>query len=129
MKDSSEKLYTFTEKTKYWVQNKYIQLALFNTIMVMLVLLRSADYFKPYLPLTINIIIFTGIVLSVFLLGARSRQIFMMSLVFWLFAMVLRMLGLSVWAERAGVYTYEALVVGVALLFFESMKRRQKPRK
>lgn len=124
MKRIQERLNNLSELTKKWVQDKYMQIALFNIAIVILVLLRSAGYFEPYFQLTINLIVFIGIALSVVLLGARSREIFIVALLFWLFVALLRTLGINIWAERAAVYTYQALVVAVILMFYENIKRK-----
>lgn len=102
-----------------WSTYKLINLFLFNIFIAIMLLLHSAGYFAPYFPMTINIIILISVILSVFLLGAKSKAIFTISLTFWLFAMFLKLLGVDVWAERTSVYCFEALLLGVILMFLE----------
>ena len=101
-----------------WILEHYLQLAIFNGVLVLLVLLRSAGYFEPYLPITINLIYIVSLILSIFLLGMKSKGAYILALGFWFSAAVLRIINIEVWAERAAVYSYEALVVGFLLMFF-----------
>src|SRR5688572_5215411 len=86
-------------KVQEWSKLKYSQLFVFNVIVIMLVLLRSAGYFDPFFSITINFIAFTGLVLAVILLDARSKLLFLVALVFWILAAVLRLAAIEVWAE------------------------------
>lgn len=109
------------EKLQNWVELHYFQLALFNVVLVILLLLRSAGYFEPYFGITINSIFLIALVLSIFLLGTRSRGAFAVALIFWLFAAVLKLVEIDVWAERNAIYSFQALVVGVVLLIWDSL--------
>lgn len=102
-----------------WVLRHYLQLAIFNGILLLLVLLRSAGYFEPYLPITINLIYIVSLILSIFLLGMKSRGAYILALVFWLSSAVLRIINIEVWAERSAVYSFEALVTGFLLMLFQ----------
>lgn len=110
-------------KIENWGQVHVFRLLFFNTVLVLLVLLRSAGYFYPFFGISVNFIVFALIVMSIFLLHADSKAIFIMSFVFWMFAFALKILGLDGWAERTAIYTYEALVVGAILLMFEMTKK------
>lgn len=101
-----------------WILKHYLQLAIFNGILVLLVLLRSAGYFEPYLPITINLIYIVSLILSIFLLGMKSKGAYILALGFWFSAAILRIINIEVWAERAAVYSYEALVIGFLLMLF-----------
>lgn len=101
-----------------WILRHYLQLAIFNGILVLLVLLRSAGYFEPYLPITINLIYIVSLILSIFLLGMKSKGAYILALGFWFSAAILRIINIEVWAERAAVYSYEALVLGFLLMLF-----------
>lgn len=109
------------EKLQNWVELHYFQLAIFNVVLVILLLLRSAGYFEPFFGITINSIFFMALVLSIFLLGTRSRGAFTVALIFWLFAAILKLAKIDVWAERTAIYSFQALVVGVVLLIWESL--------
>lgn len=108
------------EKFKFWSESHFVRIALFNIIMVLLLLLRSAGYFEPYFLLSINLIIFIGMLLGVVLLNANSKAMFIISLVFWILTACLRIAAINVWAERSALYSYQALVIGVVLLIFEN---------
>lgn len=109
---------------KTWVTRRYLGLAVFNILLLLLVLLNSADYFKPYFPISINIIVMIALIASVFLLGAGSRSIFMVAIVFWFFAAFLRIVGINIWAERASIYVFEAVIIGIILIVKEEWKFR-----
>ena len=102
-----------------WASSHYINLAIYNALIVLLVLLHSAKYFDPYWLISINIIIFIALIASVFLLGANSRVMFLVCLVFWLAAGLMRILNVEVWAERLTIYVFNSFFLGVVLLFFE----------
>lgn len=107
-----------SEKIKTWVADHYFNLIIFHGLVLLLFLLRSAGYFNPFLPISVNFIVLTSLVLSVFILGARSRAIFIIALAFWLFAGLIRIMQIEVWAERTAIYAYESLVLGVILLLW-----------
>ncbi len=108
-------------KIKSWVELHYFQLAVFNVILMVLLLLRSAGYFEPYFGITINSIFLIALILSIFLLGTQSRGALVVALAFWLFAAFLKLAKVDVWAERTAIYSFQALVVGVVLLIWESL--------
>lgn len=110
------------EKIKKWVLENNYRLILFNIILVFFFLLRSAGYFQPYFPITVNFIVISGLVLSYFLLGANSKVVFLVTLIFWLFAGLLLIFRINVWAERTGIYAFESLFFGVLLFLLESFK-------
>ena len=107
-----------------WAKRKFLQISVFNLVIILLFLLRSAGYFDPYFLISVNLIVTVALILAIPLLGANSRTMFVVSLVFWLFVGFLRVLNLDVWAERTAVYTYEALVIGVVLLIYEEIKNK-----
>ena len=110
------------KKLATWASSRFVNLAIFNTLLVILVLLHSAKYFDPFWIISINVIVFISLVASVFLLGARSRSLFFVSLLFWIFAGGMRILGINVWAERISIYTFQSFFIGVLLLFVEKFK-------
>ncbi len=112
-------------RTEMWGQNHIFRLIAFNTILVLLVLLRSAGYFYPFFGISVNFIVFVLIVLSILILHSGSRSIFFLAFLFWVFAGILKILGLDVWAERTSIYTFEALVIGTILLIYESTKYKK----
>jgi hypothetical protein len=99
-----------------WSRMHLVGLFVFNIILMILILLRSGGYFTPFFTISINVIVFISIVLSVFLLNVNSAGIFTLSIIFWLFAGLLKILGIDIWAERVGIYTFQALLVGLTLL-------------
>lgn len=112
-------------KLEKWFLEHNFKLIIFNIILVFLFLLRSAGYFQPYFVISVNFIVIVALILSVFLLGAKSKAIFLVTLFFWIFAGFLRLVRIDVWAERTGVYAYECLTFAVLLFIFELIKLRK----
>ena len=104
-----------------WVRTRYFQLSLFNILILILFILRSAGYFEPFIPITINTIVLLGLIIAVFLLGVGSKLMFSVALVFWIFAALLKMVKIDVWAERTSVYFFQAFIIGVFLLGIENI--------
>lgn len=112
-----------------WSSSHFMGLAVFNLVLIFLFLLYSAGYFRPFVPISINLIVLVGFILSIFLLGARSRVMFIISLFFFLFAGFLKIAGVDPWAERTAIYTYQSFVVGIVLLIIQNtgiMKENKK---
>lgn len=116
------RLYKSTKVARKWIVTHQFQLALFNGFLMLMILLRSAGYFAPFVPITINLIFASALVLSVFLLGTNSMGAVGVALIFWGFASLLRILGIEVWADRAAVYSFEALSLGILLFVIEEVK-------
>jgi hypothetical protein len=107
-----------------WVKDHQFELGLYNMLLMALVLLHSAGYFDPYLPLSINIIVFLSILLAIVLLQINSRAVFSISLFFLLFALLMKIFAIDVWAERTGIYVFESFFIGSILLLFETFKSK-----
>ena len=114
-------LKSYQKKMTAWASSHYLNLAVFNVLIVILVLLHSAKYFDPYWMISINAIVFLTLAASVFLLGARSKIMFLASLGFWIFAGIMRILRVEVWAERISIYVFESFVFAVLLFFIETV--------
>ncbi|MEK7169190.1 MAG: hypothetical protein AAB778_04210 [Patescibacteria group bacterium] len=84
--------------------------------------MRSAGYFLPFFGISVNFIVFILLILSIFLLNFNSRSMFFISLLFWIFACLIKILKIDIWAERTAIYTFEAFLIGVILLIKESFK-------
>lgn len=108
-----------SEKLQAWAVQRIFGIFIFNTVLVLLLLLHSAGYFAPYFPLTINAIVVISILLSIVLLQANSRSIFLMTIYFWLLATLLKVVKIDVWAERAAIYSFEFLLIGTVLFIIE----------
>lgn len=106
-----------------WSRKKFLAISIFNFVVIVLFLLRSAGYFEPYFLISVNFIVVIGLLLSILLLGSKSKEMFIVSLLFWLFAGLLRVLNIETWAERTAIYMFEALLIGVILLIKESFKK------
>lgn len=119
-------LHNYQKKMTVWASSHYLNLAIFNILIMVLVLLHSANYFNPFWIISINVIVFLALVIAVLLLGARNRVLFLTSLGFWIFAGIIRVLRVEVWAERISIYAFESFVFAVLLFFMESMFNRQK---
>lgn len=102
-----------------WAQEHFLGLFIFNTILIVLVLLNTAEYFKPFFFLGINVIFFISIILSIILLGARSKTMFLISAVFFVFGIFLKVANINIWADRASIYFYQAFFVGILLLLIK----------
>ena len=102
-----------------WAQSRVLGLFILNFVIMFLVVLRSAGYFLPYFPITINFIVFIGLILAILLLSIRSRALFIISLVFWIITAVFRIMGIETWAERASIYAFQALIVGLVVFIIE----------
>lgn len=111
--------FTIVEQVQNWAHQNMLNLFIFNAILTLLLLLRSAGYFSPFFSLSISFIIALCLILSVILLGARSKTIFIIVVFFWLLTAFFMILGVNIWAERAAIYSFEALVVGILLFIFE----------
>lgn len=124
-KKIEEELIKLQKKIQLWVTFHYFQLAIFNVILLFLILLRSAGYFEPVLTLSINLIVFTAIFLAIILFQAGSKAIFSISILFLLIAMFFRSIAiLEVWAERTMVYGFEAIILGLLMLVIENINNR-----
>lgn len=110
------------KKLAEWAKDHYLQLAIYNVFLVLLVLLHSARYFDPFWVISINSIVFIGILAAVLLLGAGSRPVFLIALTFLVFSFFMRAFRIDVWAERASVYVFQAIFIGVLLLIADSIK-------
>jgi hypothetical protein len=118
----------YQRKITVWTRTHYLNLAVYNTLIVILVLLYSAKYFDPYWTISINVIVFFALIASVFLLGTKSRTVFLFSLGFWVIAGVMKILKVEVWAERIGFYVYESLFLGTFLFIIEVICRSFRKR-
>jgi hypothetical protein len=123
------KINSYLNRLHVWMLKRQFQLILFNVILIVLVLLRSAGYFEPYFPITINSIFYTSLFLAIFLLGAKSKAMFIITIIFWLFTGILRIIEVNIWAERTAIYSYESLLAGVILLIYQSLRPRLRSKK
>lgn len=120
MLDKLKKIYNDSQE---WGNLHLFKMLIFNTILVFLVLMRSAGYFLPFFGISINFIVIIMLVFSIFLLNSNSRSMFLIAFLFWLFATLMKVLKIDVWAERTAIYTFEAMIVGFILLIKESFKK------
>lgn len=104
-----------------WAQKRVVGLFSFNLLVMLLIVLRSAGYFDPYLLITINHIVFLSLILSIFLLGVKRRAMFIVALTFWILAGLLKSLKVEVWAERTAVYFFQAFLLGMILFLIEAL--------
>lgn len=101
------------------MERKNNNLIIFTLLVVFLFLLRSAGYFQPYFVISVNFIVMVAVILAYFILNIKSRTVFLITLIFWVFAGFLRVVRIDVWAERTGIYVYESLCLGVLFETFE----------
>ncbi len=107
-------------KLKNWSLNHLSGIFIYNLVLMILVLLHGAGYFHPFFVISINIIVFISLVLAIFLLELGSRSLLFFSFIFLLCAAFFKAVHIDIWAERAGIYTFEALLIGVVLLIIET---------
>ena len=116
----------FSLNLKDWTEKKYFQLAILNIFLIFLFFLKSAGYFYPYFPITINSIVVLGILASIVLLRFNSRFSFILAIMFWSFTALFRILNIVPWAERMAIYSYESFAIGTIHLILEAIGRKRK---
>lgn len=107
-----------------WVASHYIGISIFNVAVILLFTLRSAGYFHPFFPISIDLAVMISLFLSIFLLGARSTAFFLIAFTFFLIAAFFKLVKIDVWAERTSVYVFEALLLGVVVLFVDIVRNK-----
>lgn len=105
----------------YWIKENYIGLAIYNIFLMSLIMLRSAGYFGPYFLISINFIVVASLIAFIVLFRINSRAMYIISLLFWLFAGTIKILRVDIWAERTAIYSYQAFVVASVLLLLEQL--------
>lgn len=115
----NKRLLSYWKEINNWLNKRLINLVLFNFFVIVLILFHSAGYFAPFFFVTINLIIVLSFIGSIFLLGARSRELFLISFGLWLFTIFSRLLGVGFWAEKSAISAFQALVLGLILLVYE----------
>ncbi|MBI3397345.1 hypothetical protein HY045_02615 [Candidatus Woesebacteria bacterium] len=106
-------------KLNNWIFKHLSGLFVFNLSLLMMVLLNTAGYFKPFYYIGINTIFFLTMILGILLLDLRTKSMFTISLFFLVFAAFLKIVKVDVWADRASIYFFEALIFGLILMVFE----------
>jgi len=109
-----------------WSINNLPGILLFNLVIIVLVLLRSAGYFQPFFLLSINSIFFIGFILLPIMLKASREALFSIAGFFWLLSALLQLFRVDIWAERSSIYCFQAFFVGSLILFFEYIFLRKK---
>ena len=110
------------DRLQHWSKSRLTGLFFFNLSIFILLLLRSAGYFHPFLPLTINMIFVITILSSVPLLGVGSKGVLLIALCFLSFGAMFKIVGIDIWAERMGIYVYESLLLGLLLVIWDKYK-------
>lgn len=109
----------FKKKIDAWAHNNISGILIFNCLLMLLVLLNTAGYFHPFLPLSISLIFFIALVSSAVFIKLGSKAMFVIALSFCVLAAFLKIVKVDIWAERTGVYVFEALIVGLVLYLFD----------
>lgn len=109
-----------------WAEKYHYRFIIFNLILISLFLLHSVGYFYPLFPISINFIVLVAFVLSIILVGATSRVMFVAATIFWTVTLIFKLLSIEVWAERSGIYVFESFLIGVVLLVFENIKTQKE---
>lgn len=128
MKKIVESYHFYRLRLDQWSRNNLLGIFLFNLVIIILVLLRSADYFRPFFPLSINLIFFIGFILLPILLKVSDRTLFFIASLFWIFSTLLKLFRIDTWAERSSIYCFQAFFVGLMISFFnEFVFPKKKP--
>lgn len=109
------------KKSKEWVNAHIAGIFIFNLSIFLLMLLRSAGYFHPFFELSVNRVMLLSIFFAIIFLRITNRTLFILALVFWISALFFKVVGVDIWAERMGIYTYEAFSFALLLLMIESI--------
>lgn len=112
-----------------WAEKNFLNLFIFNLTVSLLVLLSSADYFKPFFPLSINRIVFISLLLAIILFKANERTMFVVAIVFLFLAGFFKMVNVGVWAERSSVYVYQSFLLGFILFSVKILLDNKKIKK
>ncbi|MFA5770886.1 MAG: hypothetical protein WC894_05335, partial [Patescibacteria group bacterium] len=100
-----------------WSLKNTLGIFLFNIVIIVLVLLHTANYFNPYFFISINVIFFIGFILLPIMLKADYPVLFLFACLFWILSAILKFIKIDVWAERSSIYAFQAFFVGVVVLF------------
>lgn len=109
----------YSNRFKKWAPEHIAGLVVINFTLMFLFLLRSAGYFAPYFPISINVIVLILLIFTNLFLGLKSNFIFFVSIFFLLLAGILKTIGIDIWAERSAVYAFQAILVGTVLMILE----------
>ncbi len=102
-----------------WFLDNQSGVAMFNVILLLLVLLHSAGYFHPYFMISIDVIVLAMLILFVLLFKARSRVLFAFTIFFLLVTMFFSFVRITAWAERSSIYVLQSLVLATIVLLLE----------
>ena len=61
-------------------------------------------------------------ILSIFLLGFRSQALFVVAIVFLSLAAFFRVFSVNIWAERASIYVYQAILLATLVILGENLR-------
>ncbi len=106
----------YSSDLNIWAKSNILGLFVFNIVLIVLVLLNTAQYFKPFFYLGINSIFFISLLLSIVLLKVRSKGMFLISIIFFIFGLFLKVSRVDIWADRASIYFYQSFFIGLMLL-------------
>lgn len=112
-----------------WSGKHLTGLFIFNLLVVLMVLLNTADYFKPFFFLSINVITFVSLLLSILLLGARGKIMLIISTGFWFLAAFFNSVKINIWAERSGIYAFQSFLLGIFIIFLDLLHYDKKVKK
>lgn len=108
---------------KSWAEKHLVGLFIFNIAIIIMVLLNTAQYFKPFFYLGINAIFFISLILSVALLGARIKALFLIAVLFLFFTGFLKLVRIDIWADRASIYFYQSFFIGLVILLISNDRK------
>lgn len=121
-KKTVKKTYRFFKSLKSEVNNKNSEISIFNLFLLILLFLRSAGYFEPYFPISINFVVLVSAILAILIFNLNSRIIFILLIISLIFAVFLKLVRVDIWAERTMVYSFQFFILGTILFMWENRK-------
>lgn len=121
-KDINRLLKKCKKDTEKWAYSNFFSIFIINLILLILFLLHSAGYFDPYFPITVNFVIIVGIFVATILLNLNIQILIVMAGAFWLFAGLLYLLRVNIWAYRTTLYVFQIFVLMIVLLLYQSLR-------
>ena len=112
-----------------WAKTNSGGIFLYNLILFIIILLKSAGYFYPFVTLSNNLIVLFSAILAIPLLRAGERMFFLLALTFIFIASFFEYWQVLIWSERSAMYSFEMLLIGMLLYVFRHLPILSKERK
>lgn len=113
------------QKIKKGFLAKQSQMLILLWLIVVLFLIKQTGYFNPYLEITFLFISFVIWISAVLLLRLSSSFSLGACIIMWIAAMIIVLLGIIPWAERASLYSFGFLLFGSFQMFYELLTQKE----